>query len=125
MSRLRELAEVTILDRPIKPADLQDLKNFQVLLALRERTRLNESFFAACTNLELVLQTGGHAYHLDEAAATERGIVVTLGRRATQPTVAVPELAFAFMLGLMRNIHPLTPRRRVGVIEVHQPPQPV
>ena len=114
MSRLRKLAEVTILDRPIKPADLQDLKDFQVLLALRERTRLDESFFAACTNLELVLQTGGHAYHLDEAAATERGIVVALGRRATQPTVAVPELAFAFMLGLIRNVHPLTTRMSNG-----------
>lgn len=108
MSRLRQLAEVTILDRPINAIDRQMLRHFQILLALRERTRLDEHFFAACANLELVLQSGGHAYHVDEAAATRRGIVVALGRRAIQPTVAVPELAFAFMLGLIRHIYPLT-----------------
>jgi len=108
MSRLRECAEVTVLDRPINSSNLTALKGFHILLALRERTRLDEQFFSACTNLELVLQTGGHAYHLDAAAATRRGIVVAFGRRATKPTVAVPELAFVFMLGLMRNIHPLT-----------------
>ncbi len=107
MSRLRNLADVTILDRPMESSDLESLGNFHLLLALRERTRLDESFFAAGTKLELVLQTGGHAYHLDAAAATRRGIVVALGRRATKPTVAVPELAFAFMLGLTRNVHPL------------------
>ncbi len=114
LARLRQLAEVTILDHPLSPADWQDLKNFQVVVALRERTRLDERFFAACPNLALVLQTGGHAYHIDTAAATARGIVVALGRRATQPMIAVPELAFAFMLGLMRNLHPLTTQMAQG-----------
>ncbi len=114
MARLHQLAAVTILDRPLTPVDLPELKAFQIVVALRERTQLDERFFAACPTLELVLQTGGHAYHVDAAAATQRGIVVALGRRATQPTVAVPELAFAFMLGLMRNIHPLTARMAQG-----------
>jgi phosphoglycerate dehydrogenase-like enzyme len=114
MSRLRKLADVTILDRPIKTSDRPDLKNYQVLMALRERTQLDEKFFAACTNLKLVLQTGGHAYHLDEAAATKRGILVALGRRASRPTVVVPELAFGFMLGLIRKIHPLTTQMSKG-----------
>lgn len=108
LADLRTLAAVTILDRPLTAADSQSLQASQIILALRERTPLDESFFAACPNLELVLQTGGHAYHIDQAAATRRGIVVALGRRATQPTVAVPELTFALMLGLMRQIHPLT-----------------
>lgn len=108
MAHLRTLAAVTILDRPLTVADQAILQESQVILALRERTQLDAHFFAACPNLELVLQTGGHAYHVDQAAATQRGIVVALGRRATQPTVAVPELAFALLLGLMRKIHPLT-----------------
>lgn len=108
MTDLQTLAAVTILARPLTAADSQALQASQIILALRERTPLDERFFAACPNLELVLQTGGHAYHIDQAAATRRGIVVALGRRATQPTVAVPELAFAFMLGLMRKIYPLT-----------------
>ena len=114
MSRLRQLADVTILDHPIEPADLAELKNCRALMALRERTRLDEEFFDRCPNLELVLQTGGHAYHLDAAAATKRGIVVALGRRVTRPKVVVPELAFGFMLGLIRKIHPLTTQMSKG-----------
>ena len=41
-------AELTILDHPIERSDFKDFKKFQVLLALRERTRLDEKFFAAC-----------------------------------------------------------------------------
>jgi phosphoglycerate dehydrogenase-like enzyme len=114
MSRLRKLAEVVVLDRPLEPADLPSLKNYQVLMALRERTQLDEKLFAACTNLELVLQTGGHAYHLDQAAASRQGIIVALGRRAIRPTVVVPELAFGFMLALIRKVHSLTTQMSKG-----------
>ncbi len=114
MSRLRKLAEVVVLDRPLEPSDLPDLGNYHVLMALRERTQLDEKFFAACGNLELVLQTGGHAYHLDQTAASKRGIIVALGRRAIRPTVVVPELAFGFILSLIRKIHSLTTQMSKG-----------
>ncbi len=114
MARMRDLAEVTIFDRPVEPSDLPDLEKTHVLMALRERTRLDEKFLDACSRLELVLQTGGHAYHLDRAAATERGIVVALGRRVTRSQVVVPELVFAFMLGLVRKIYPLTAKMSKG-----------
>ena len=114
MLRIQRLAEVTILDRPIEAEDYSILKDFQVLLALRERTRLDSRFFETCPNLELVLQTGGHAYHIDEAAATRRGIVVALGRRVSKPTVVVPELVFALLLGLVRQIYPLATEMKNG-----------
>lgn len=115
MARLRELAEVTVLDRPLEAADRPKLADCHVLMTLRERTRLDEALFDACEKLELILQSGGHAYHLDESAATRRGIVVALGRRRTsKPMVVMPELVFAFMLGLVRNIHPLTTRMAEG-----------
>jgi phosphoglycerate dehydrogenase-like enzyme len=106
MSRLRELANVTILNHPLD--DYNILKDFQVILALRERTKLDSRFFESCSSLELVLQTGGHAYHVDQAAATQKGVVVALGRKTSMPTVVVPELALGFMLGLVRQIYPLT-----------------
>jgi D-3-phosphoglycerate dehydrogenase len=106
MERLRQLADVTILDDPI--ADYNILKDFQFILALRERTKLDRRFFESCSSLELILQTGGHAYHVDQTAATQNGIVVALGRRVSKPTVVVPELALGFMLGLVRQIYPLT-----------------
>jgi phosphoglycerate dehydrogenase-like enzyme len=112
--RMRQLAEVEILDRPIGADEYNILKNFQILLALRERTTLDSRFFKACPDLELVLQTGGHAYHIDQAAANRKGIVVALGRRVSKPTVVVPELVFALLLGLVRQIYPLATEMKNG-----------
>ena len=114
MRQIQQLADVTILDHPIEADDYPILKDFPLLLALRERTKLDSQFFETCPNLELVLQTGGHAYHIDEAAATRRGIVVALGRRVSKPTVVVPELVFALLLGLVRQIYPLVTEMRNG-----------
>jgi phosphoglycerate dehydrogenase-like enzyme len=114
MARLRELAEVTVLDRPLEAGDLAGLADVRVLMAIRERTRLDGDFFDRFPHLELVLQTGGHAYHLDEPAATARGIVVALGRHARMPTAAVPELTFGLMLALLRRIHPLAAQLSQG-----------
>ena len=107
MARLRDLAEVTVLDRPLVDADVAGLADVRVLLAIRERARLDGELFDRLPRVELVLQTGGHAYHLDEAAATGRGIVVALGRRARMPSAAVPELTFGLMIAVLRRIHPL------------------
>jgi phosphoglycerate dehydrogenase-like enzyme len=114
MARIQQLAEVTILDRPIGAEDHGILQDYQILLALRERTKLDSPFFEACPNLELVLQTGGHAYHVDKAAATRQGIVVALGRRVSKPTVVVPELVLALLLGLVRQIYPLAMEMKNG-----------
>ena len=114
MTRLRQLADVHVLDRPIHPDDYPTLKDFRILLALRERTALDSRFFEVCPNLELVLQTGGHAYHIDQAAASRQGIVIALGRRVSKPTVVVPELVFSLMLGLVRQIYPLAGEMRDG-----------
>lgn len=114
MLRLRQLADVKILDHPMGADDHDHLKEAQILLALRERTRLDSQFFKACPNLELVLQTGGHAYHVDKDAATGLGIVIALGRRVSKPTVVVPELVFALLLGLVRQIYPLATEMKNG-----------
>ena len=114
MMRLRRFAEVQILDRPLDPEEYSILQDTRVLLALRERTSLDARFFEACPNLELVLQTGGHAYHIDQKAASQKGIVIALGRRVSKPTVVVPELVFSLMLGLVRKIYPLATEMRSG-----------
>ncbi len=114
MVRLRQFAEVEILDRPLTVDNYHVLDGFQVLLTLRERTTMDNQFFAACSDLELVLQTGGHAYHIDQSAASKNGIVIALGRRVSKPMVVVPELVFGLMLGLVRLIYPLTTEMRSG-----------
>jgi D-3-phosphoglycerate dehydrogenase len=114
MARLRELAEVTVLDRPLGDADPGDLGEVRVLLAIRERTRLDPALFDRLPKLELVLQTGGHAYHVDQEAAAGRGIVVALSRRARMASASVPELTFGLMLAVLRRIHPLAGELAAG-----------
>jgi phosphoglycerate dehydrogenase-like enzyme len=114
MARLRELAEVTVLDRPLRDGDLEGLAGVRVLLAIRERTRLDGPLLERLAELELVLQTGGHAYHVDQEAATRRGIVVALSRRARMASASVPELTFGLMLAVLRRIHPLAAELAAG-----------
>jgi phosphoglycerate dehydrogenase-like enzyme len=114
MARLRELADVTVLDRPLGDADTGALAGVRVLLAIRERTRLDAALLARLPDLELVLQTGGHAYHVDQEAATGRGIVVALSRRAQMASASVPELTFGLMLAVLRRIHPLAGELAAG-----------
>jgi phosphoglycerate dehydrogenase-like enzyme len=114
MERLRELAEVTVLDRPLGDSDGDLLAGVRVLLAIRERTRLDDALLERLPDLELVLQTGGHAYHVDQEAATRRGIVVALSRRARMATASVPELTFGLLLAVLRRIHPLAAEMAAG-----------
>jgi phosphoglycerate dehydrogenase-like enzyme len=114
MARLRELAEVAVLDRPLADGDLDRLAGVRVLLAIRERTRLDEALLERLPELELVLQTGGHAYHVDQQAATGRGVVVALSRRARMASASVPELTFGLMLAVLRRIHPLAAELAAG-----------
>ena len=114
MIRLRQRADVTILDHPLAVDDYHKLAGYDVLLTLRERTKMDDRFFDACTDVQLILQTGGHAYHVDDEAATKRGIVVALGRGAKKPMVVVPELVFGLMIGLVRKIYALNAELQAG-----------
>jgi phosphoglycerate dehydrogenase-like enzyme len=114
MARLRELAEVTVLDRPLHAGDLERLAGVRVLLTIRERTRIDDALLERLPDLELILQTGGHAYHVDQEAVARRGIVVALSRRARMATASVPELTFGLMLAVLRRIHPLATELAAG-----------
>ena len=55
MARLRELAEVTVLERPLRDGDLAGVR---VLLAIRERTRLDARYDAALKQLTESVRDG-------------------------------------------------------------------
>ncbi|MEM7345147.1 MAG: NAD(P)-dependent oxidoreductase [Chloroflexota bacterium] len=114
LKRMKALADVTIMDRPLTSADYPDLGQYEVIFALRERTQLDETFFSHCHNLKLILQSGGHAYHLDKEAAAKRRIVVAMGRGAKHPMIIMPELTFGLILGLTRQIYPLHQQMQAG-----------
>jgi phosphoglycerate dehydrogenase-like enzyme len=103
--QLKELVEIKFLKGSVDSASDAELEPAQILLAIRERTALNEQVFRRMPNLSLVLQTGAHAYHIDMAAAQKQNIAIALGKKIKAPLISVPELTFAFALGLMHKVY--------------------
>ncbi len=104
-NQVKELVEIKFLKVPVETVDDAEIEQAQFLMALRERTIINEKLFKRMPNLKLVLQTGGHAYHIDTSAAQKQNILIALGRRVKAPLISVPELTFAFALGLMHKVN--------------------
>lgn len=102
--RLQRAADVRFLSGHLHDVPDAELRDVRVLFAIRERTRLDEKTLRRFPDLELLLQSGGHAYHLDAEAARSRGIVTALGRRGVAARAAVPELTFALMIAAMRHM---------------------
>lgn len=105
-NRLKDRVEIKFLKEALEKTEDSEIEQAQFIVALRERTILNEEIFKRMPGLKLVLQTGAHAYHIDVAAAHKRNIAIALGSRALRaPLISVPELTFAFMLGLMHKVY--------------------
>lgn len=102
--RLRELCDVTVSAAPLSALSDAELADVRFLLPVRERSTLDAAALARLPALELVLQTGGHAYHLDAAETRRRGIVVSLTRRAQVVRSAMPESTFLLALACMRRL---------------------
>jgi phosphoglycerate dehydrogenase-like enzyme len=111
---LDHLVEIQFLQVPLDSVADGDLSEVQFLMALRERTPLTDEVFARMPNLRLVLQTGGHAYHIDQLSAKRRGISIALGRQVLSPLTAVPELTMALMLGVMHLLPQAQHAMRTG-----------
>ena len=103
--RVSDLVEVRFLDKAIADCADEEIGSAEYLMAVRERTALDAGLFARLPDLKLVLQTGGHAYHADVAAARKRGVAIALGRRIKAPLASVPELTFALILGLVHKVY--------------------
>jgi phosphoglycerate dehydrogenase-like enzyme len=79
----------------------QRLKDFQVVMGMRERTPFPRSLLERLPELRLLITTGGRNASFDVAAATELGIVVCgTGGAGEGPT----ELTWGLIIGLLRQI---------------------
>jgi D-3-phosphoglycerate dehydrogenase / 2-oxoglutarate reductase len=112
--KLSKQVQIRFLSSPIGTVSDADLAGVNFLMAIRERTALTEQVFARLPELKLVLQTGGHAYHIDQGAAEKRAIPIALGRRAKAPLLSVPELSIAMMLGVMHKLPQAQQAMRTG-----------
>jgi D-3-phosphoglycerate dehydrogenase / 2-oxoglutarate reductase len=113
-NQLREQVEIRFLPSPISEVSDADLAGVNFLMAIRERTALTEEVFVRLPQMKLLLQTGGHAYHIDQGVAQKRGILIALGRRAKAPLLSVPELTIAMMLGVVHRLPQAQQAMRTG-----------
>lgn len=104
MAKLRSMANVRVLDRPLSELPDEEIREARFIMAIRERTKIDRNLLDRLPRLELILQTGGHAYHIDVDEATERGITVTLWRQHDACEAAVRELTMGLMIAALRRI---------------------
>jgi phosphoglycerate dehydrogenase-like enzyme len=105
VQRLRRRVPVDVYTDRLAP---ERLRPYPILIALRERTRFDAAFFEALPGLELISQTGNHAYHIDIAAATKAGVLVGLSSSDAQAIATIArstiELTFGLMIAVLRRI---------------------
>ncbi len=79
------------------------LAEFDIVVAMRERTRFDAATFAALPRLKLLVTSGMRNQAIDLAAAASRGIVVS---GTAGSATAAPELAWGLLMALARHIAP-------------------
>ena len=77
------------------------LKDAEILVLIRERTHITRALIDKLPKLRMISQTGKVGAHVDIAACTERGIVVSEG---VGSPVAAAELTWALIMAATRRI---------------------
>jgi D-3-phosphoglycerate dehydrogenase len=88
----------------------------QAIVLIRERTRINAALLDRLPKLRLISQTGTVAGHVDLAACTARGVLVTEGSGAGSATA---ELAWLLVLASRRYLVNEAARLRQGFWQGH------
>lgn len=106
-SPLAARAELTFFQRHFAAGEEDEaaklLGDFDILLLLRERSRISEALIAKLPKLKMLSLTGSRAPNVDLDAATKRGIVCTLTSGGHSPAPAA-EMALALLLAAARKI---------------------
>ncbi|MGH9772315.1 MAG: NAD(P)-dependent oxidoreductase, partial [Candidatus Acidiferrales bacterium] len=82
-------------------AAAERLRDFEIVVAMRERTAFPRSLLECLPNLKLLVTTGMRNAAIDIKTANERGIVVSGTGSLSYPTA---ELTWGLILALARNI---------------------
>ena len=100
--RLEPRCSVDFFRDPIPSVDLVSaLRDYDAVVAMRERTRLEGRTLAALPRLSLIVTTGMRNAAIDVAAARDRGVTVCGTDALVAPTV---ELTWGLVLALARHI---------------------
>jgi phosphoglycerate dehydrogenase-like enzyme len=100
---LRPSLQIQIFRDTLKSEDAvaERLRDFEIVVAMRERTAFRRSLLERLPKLKLLVTTGMVNASIDKKAAAERGIIVSGTTSLRHPTA---ELTWGLMLALARNI---------------------
>lgn len=96
----------------ISQSDLiEECKDANVIVPVRERTELNAEIISSLPNLRLISQSGKGCSHIDISECTERGVLVAASGGSSY---APAELTWGLILSAMRNLHQEVPNAHAG-----------
>jgi D-3-phosphoglycerate dehydrogenase len=103
LKKLSGKYEIKIFSEPfVDEADaIEQLAEFEALLIMRERTPITKNLIENLTKLKFIITSGLRNKSIDLDTAKKRKIVVSGTESNTNPT---PELTWALILGLARNL---------------------
>ena len=103
LKKLSGKYEIKIFSEPFADeADaIEKLAEFEALLIMRERTPITKNLIENLTKLKFIITSGLRNKSIDLDTAKKRKIVVSGTESNTNPT---PELTWALILGLARNL---------------------
>src|SRR5579864_6113439 len=124
-SVLDKRAQVEFIHRNYSAADeeaaVRDLKEFDILLLTRERSRFSASLIERLPRLKMMSLTGTRAPNVDQDACTRRGIVCTFTTGGHSPAPAA-EMSLALLLAAARRIPAGDAAIRTGKFQEGIPP---
>ena len=105
LKKLSGKYEIKVFSEPFANEDdaIEQLIDFEVLLIMRERTKITENLIYKLKKLKFIITSGMRNKAIDLKAAKKRKIIVTGTEINVNPTC---ELTWALILGLARNIKP-------------------
>ena len=105
LKKLSGKYEIKIFSEPFKNEDdvIQQLKNFEALLIMRERTKITSKLINSLKKLKFIATSGMRNKAIDIDTANQKKVLVTGTEINVNPTC---ELTWALILGLARNIKP-------------------
>ena len=103
VKKLKGKYEIKIFSEPFKNEEesIQELKEFQALLVMRERTLISKNLINNLKKLKYIITSGMRNKAINLEAAKEKNIIVSGTEINSNPAA---ELTWALVLGLARNI---------------------
>ena len=105
LKKLDSKYKIKVFSEPFKNEEeaIENLKEFEALLIMRERTPITKNLIQNLKKLKYIITSGMRNKAIDLEAAKEKKILVTGTEINSNPTA---ELTWALILGLARNIKP-------------------